>query len=355
MKGFNKKLPWLVIAAFTLAFMLGNGQVQASEMTRGENIMRFYGEVMPMSAGAQQNQIWFFGPTTPDGNGEHGGGTWAWAQSTGTLTLTNLTLISDAFTAIAFIGDAAIVLNGANHIESTFVLGGQSTAIFGDGNITLSGSGSLTAIAAGGSESDDTIAIYSEGDVIVESGITVNAVGGSGGVGTSAGIASWGNVIVNGGTVTSSGGTAPDSRGIMGNLNMDGNGVVFASSTDTVVRNNGILFDGNSGTVYGNVTLEMDLTIPNGYTLTVPSGTTIVNNAAINNSGTINNLGTINNVGGGTIIGNPPVGDGAVLVPTPPTGIADITSAITAMFAFLAISAVLWGFVLRGKLRRVKA
>jgi hypothetical protein len=36
----------------------------------------------------------------------------------------------------------------------------------------------------------------------------------------------------------------------------------------------------------------------------------------------------------------------------PLTGIADLTTTTAAMFAFLAISAVLWGYVLRRKLRR---
>ena len=72
----------------------------------------------------------------------------------------------------------------------------------------------------------------------------------------------------------------------------------------------GIVFDGDEGTVYGDATLQEDLTIgegesldiPNGASLTIPNGTTLTNEGTVTNSGTITNNGTINN--SGTLPGN---------------------------------------------------
>jgi hypothetical protein len=70
----------------------------------------------------------------------------------------------------------------------------------------------------------------------------------------------------------------------------------------------GIIFDGNDGTVYGDVTLQDDLTINEGETLTigegtsltVPEGKTLTNNGTVTteNGGSLNNQGTINNING---------------------------------------------------------
>ena len=65
----------------------------------------------------------------------------------------------------------------------------------------------------------------------------------------------------------------------------------------------GIVFDGNAGTVYGNVELPQNLeikegetlTIPDGASLTIPDGTTLTNNGAIilENGGMLNTLGKL--------------------------------------------------------------
>ena len=67
----------------------------------------------------------------------------------------------------------------------------------------------------------------------------------------------------------------------------------------------GIVFDGKNGTVYGEVTLQENLTIGEGETLTigkdasltVPDGKTLTNKGTVTNSGTLTNNGTINNSG----------------------------------------------------------
>ena len=61
--------------------------------------------------------------------------------------------------------------------------------------------------------------------------------------------------------------------------------------------NGGIVFDGKNGTVYGSVTLQDNLEIKSGETLTVPSG------AELNCNGKLTNNGTIL-ASGGTVSGN---------------------------------------------------
>ena len=67
----------------------------------------------------------------------------------------------------------------------------------------------------------------------------------------------------------------------------------------------GIIWDGKNGTVYGDVTLQEDLTIgkgeslniPSGASLTIDSGATLTNEGTVTNNGTLTNNGTINNSG----------------------------------------------------------
>lgn len=60
----------------------------------------------------------------------------------------------------------------------------------------------------------------------------------------------------------------------------------------------GIVFDGKNGTVYGEVTLQENLTIGEGETLTIPEG------SSLNASGKLTNEGTINVESGGSVSGN---------------------------------------------------
>lgn len=65
-------------------------------------------------------------------------------------------------------------------------------------------------------------------------------------------------------------------------------------------QGNGIVFDGNSGTVYGNVTLDESLTIEQDETLTIPQGSTLNTNNNLTNNGTIVNKGTLTGEVGGS-------------------------------------------------------
>ena len=74
--------------------------------------------------------------------------------------------------------------------------------------------------------------------------------------------------------------------------------------------NGGIVFDGSTGTVYGTVELQNDLTIGAGETLTVPEGSSLNANGKLTNDGTINveNGGTMTGDPGGTVVSAPTIG-----------------------------------------------
>ncbi|WP_302955233.1 hypothetical protein [Faecalitalea cylindroides] len=141
------------------------------------------------------------------------------------------------------------------------------------------------------------------------------------------------SLSVNGGSLTASG--TGNSDGILfyvGSLQATGattsltvsenaivdarNGGISASRiletlpTPTPMGNNssGIVFDGSTGTVYGDVTLDERLTINQGETLTIPEGSTLNSNGNLTNNGTIVNTGgTLNGEPGGTIISAPTI------------------------------------------------
>ena len=57
--------------------------------------------------------------------------------------------------------------------------------------------------------------------------------------------------------------------------------------TPTGDNRSGIVFNGSTGTVYGDVTLDESLTINQGETLTIPEGSTLNSNGNLTNNGTI--------------------------------------------------------------------
>ena len=63
--------------------------------------------------------------------------------------------------------------------------------------------------------------------------------------------------------------------------------VTLPTPTPTGNNSSGIVFDGSAGTVYGSVTLQDDLKIKSGETLTVPNGSSLNCNEKLTNNGTI--------------------------------------------------------------------
>lgn len=73
------------------------------------------------------------------------------------------------------------------------------------------------------------------------------------------------------------------------------NGIKASRVDKPTPSGTGIVFDGKNGTVYGNVTLQEDLTINQGETLTIPDGASLTtNDKLIVNGGTVNGTPTGN-------------------------------------------------------------
>lgn len=154
------------------------------------------------------------------------------------------------------------------------------------------------------------------------------------------------SLLVNGGSLTAQGESGYGIYFYMGyrttdpstSLTVQNNALVKAtpsivtsnnlSKPDTTAGSNsgGIVFDGNSGTVYGDVTLQEDLEIKSDETLTIPEG------SSLNGNGKLTNNGTIIVEKGGTLTGEP--GGKVVYAPTIVTSPADksVTEGETATF-----------------------
>lgn len=228
-------------------------------------------------------------------------------------------------------GGTIIIKGGTVNVE-----GGDSSAGIGggcDGSggfITIDGGtvsviGGYSGAGIGGGSGGNEIRDVSSGLITINGGI-INATGGDSGAGIGGGYYGvGGTVCINGGTVTSIGdygagiGNGDEGSGVTFSTGSNGNAFIVASSISDQSGNSnwqGIIFDGDNGSIYGSPTLSTDAVIPEGktlvintsQTLTVNSGVTLVNIGTINNDsgGTITNNGTILNVASGNITGAQP-------------------------------------------------
>ena len=261
-----------------------------------------------------------------------------------TLTLCGATIkkeLEDDGNPLFYIAGAAIgVFNQSGDANLTITLEGTNTIedvsygicvralSTGSANLTITGSGSLDVSAT-----STGIQIQSHsGDAAVsikDSKVTATAQWASG-VNVRCGTNSSASLTVNGGNLTSSGepGILYDTlessilstiKFIVSNsalVDARGGGIGAGSLQDLkevspADDSVGIVFghdrsDSKAGTVYGDVTLQEDLTIGEGESLTIPDGAslTIGNDATLTNEGTVTtdggtftNNGTINNSG----------------------------------------------------------
>ena len=160
--------------------------------------------------------------------------------------------------------------------------------------------------------SANQLTIYAQSDSENMGALTANGGSEQAGIGGSS-KGSGGTITINGGGVKAQGGKygAGIGNGYGGNsgtfsTGTEGNAFIVASSiSDKTSQDSwrGIIFDGNTGTVYGNQTLQENLEIPSGKTLTVPESTTLTVNSGVTltNNGTITNHGII--TGDGTLDG----------------------------------------------------
>ena len=296
--------------------------------------------------------------------------------SIGIFSFKNVTISGGDVTGIGGTGELSwgIACNDILTIEGSTVVGEggplagtniqYSAGVNGMGKVEISG-GTVTG-TGGDTEAGDSFGICT-GDTTSYNVVTVSikdatvtATGGTATNGKSSGISATNTradveVTIEDATVTTTGGTAgTGSYGILAEttdtdksaeVTINGNSVVRANMTGVedvdgkpisgivsnatinINRENGIIFENGEGTVYGDVTLQEDLTvgadesltIPQGATLNIPEGTTLTNSGTITNDGTIDNQGALTIRPGGGLAGSGTVTGNSVEWPyTPP-------------------------------------
>ena len=294
------------------------------------------------------------GNVTTSGAGEDN---WNVRWDGGTLTLKDAYITGEVDDPTNPIFPAAIgVADSSGNAELTIQLEGSNTvrasmgvfvhASRGTATLVIKGGGSLKA---SGSLNPGIIVQSNNGDAILSiQGADVTATSVYGQVVTvQASEGSDASLTVEGGSLTATGNGA-SGAGILfttngvaaprtSSLSVGGSALVdargggiqagYGSSAQEVTPasgSTGIVFDGDEGTVYGDVTLQGDLeigedeslTIPGGASLTIPEGTTLTNrgvvvaadDGALTNDGVIENRGTLpSNIGGSGTISHIPV------------------------------------------------
>jgi len=144
-------------------------------------------------------------------NIESGG--WAWDNTSNILTLSGINLSTDSAKALIVPADTTIVLEGANSIVSTGYDGSEgSSGIYALNGLTINGTGTLNVTGADASGTVSYGINVHTGDLTIDGG-TITATGGIGN--SSFGIALYeGTLSINGGTVNTIGGQGSLSFGI---------------------------------------------------------------------------------------------------------------------------------------------
>jgi hypothetical protein len=168
---------------------------------------------------------------------------------------------------------------------------------------------------------------YDMGGAVIIEGGTVTATGGANGSGIC--VASPSNsVTISGGTIVAAGGD-----GIRGNFTTeeDGNAFITASSIEDdsgKIDWHGVIFEGGSGQIYGSsIILGTNAEIPNGKTLTIEDGQTLT----IHDGVSLSNNGTIIVEPGGKLVGDVS-GSGTVNFLPPPEQFHALTPGETYWF-----------------------
>lgn len=288
------------------------------------------------------------------------------------LTLHNATIkneleLNESIEGGTFISGSAIgVFNKSGNAELTISLVGTNTianvgkgifvlassASTGSSNLTIQGDGSLNASA-----SQTGIWVQSNSNnaaLCVENAEVTASVDGAfkNGVLVQAKDGSDVSLTVNGGSLTASvnaniwfqfgtglSGSGTPTVTASNNAIVRANGGIANNSSTSIQygtgneENGGIVWNGTGGTVYGSVTLQDDLEIKSGETLTVPDGSSLNCNGNLTNNGTIL-------ASGGTVTGSL---SGGTAVTTPsitaqPTG-QTVTEGSAAMFSVTASNA----------------
>lgn len=268
-----------------------------------------------------QNGTW----TTVDGT-EPANGQFSYDAATATLTLNQAKIVNyqdvtvgGGFTypgsVIAFSQSADVSLNVVLQADSTITGTGGIRVVSkaGDASLSISGPGSLEVKNV---SNDSGIVLIGSKNVnlgINSADVTISNVQYYG-VQLAAGDECKSTATINDGNLTVSDSvvgiyfmrlytSGPSSLTVSGNAMVDTEGrtggIINGFSDSFQIgadgESGGIVFNGNSGTVYGNVTLQEDLeigtdetlTIGKDASLTVPDETTLTNNGTIINKGTL--------------------------------------------------------------------
>ena len=220
---------------------------------------------------------------------------------------------ADVSLKIALQGDSTITGTGGIRVDSK--TGNASLSIKGPGSLNVEPKGSNSGITLCSSKNTNLdivgadvtasspaqygVYLISSTDASSTSTITVNngslTTGGNGNVG----IYYYWSGTSNAGTssLTVSGNAVVDTR----------NSQIMAQNKETVVQvgagsdgNGGIVFNGKSGTVYGNVTLQGNLEISEGESLNIPEGASLT----VPEDVTLTNKGDVTTTGRGTLTNN---------------------------------------------------
>lgn len=326
----------LLSLLFMLALCLG--LLPATALAAGE-IKLFIGGQQITESGCYENQngTW----TKVDGT-EPANGQFSYDAATFTLTLNGAEITNNqtvnvaegytydgsviAFSQTADVSLKIVVSQGTSTITGTGGIRVESTT--GDVSLSIAGPGSLD-VEPKGSNSGITLCssknmnldidgadvtasspaqygvyLISSTDASSTSTITVNngslTTGGNGYVG----IYYYWSDTNNAGTssLTVSGNAVVDTRNSRIMTSNSGTGVQVGAGSD---GNGGIVFNGKSGTVYGDVTLDENLTIGKDETLTIGKDASLT----VPSDKTLTNNGTVTTTDGGTLTGtitNPP-------------------------------------------------
>ena len=184
-------------------------------------------------------------------------------------------------------GDASLSISGSGSLEVNVDMNDSGITLIGSKNVNLNIDGADVK----------TLAAYYYGvDLHAGDGFKAAAVvnngkltaGGSGGIGI---YYRWTNPSNSGiSSLTVSGNAVVDTRDSKILIAPQASKVQVSAGSD---GNGGIVFNGKSGTVYGNVTLQDSLTINEGETLTIPQGSSLNTNGNLINNGTIVSAPTI--------------------------------------------------------------
>ena len=340
-----KKRIWNKLISILTAILLVVGLVPSTTVAvmAAEEIKLFIGGQQITESGCYENQngTW----TKVDGT-EPANGQFSYDADTFTLTLNEAEITNNqtvnvaegytydgsviAFSQTAEVSLKIVVSQGTSTITGTGGIRVESTT--GNASLSIKGSGSLD-VEPKGSNSGITLcsskntnldidgadvtasspALYgvyliSSTDASSTSTITVNngclTTGGNGNVG----IYYYWSGTNNAGTssLTVSGNAVVDTR----------NSQIMAQNKETVVQvgagsdgNGGIVFNGKSGTVYGDVTLDESITINQDETLRIPNGSSLNSNNHLTNNGTIivENGGVLTGETGGKVVYAPSI------------------------------------------------